>query len=151
MKYLQLKTGKPIILSRPVSCQPTMWERPCRHIMWHRKFCVAIYSQLFLFCLEEIKKKTACLEPKSLFKSRSYFCRKWRIWTGRWNIVNGVTPEIYLQSLWEGYLWILTVTNVATLRNWSLYVQNVIVWICDMCVWVRACVICIKGLLYSGM
>ena len=56
MKYLQLKTCKPIILSRPVPCQPTSWERPCRHVIWYRKCCVAIYSQLFLFCLVETKK-----------------------------------------------------------------------------------------------
>ena len=56
MKYLQLKTGRPFILSRPVSCQPTTWELTCLRVMWHRKCCVAIYSQLFLFCLEEIKK-----------------------------------------------------------------------------------------------
>jgi hypothetical protein len=116
--------------------------------MWHRKCCVAISSQLFLFCLEE---KTACLEPKSLFQFHCYFCCKWRIWIGRWNILCDITPEIYLQSLWEDYLCMLTVTNLATLRNWSLYVQNVIVCICDLCVCVRACVICIKGFLYPGV
>jgi hypothetical protein len=111
-----------------VRCQSTMLERPCNHIMWHWK-CVAIYSQFFL-CVWK-KYKTPCLEPKSLLKSHCFSavnegCElRGEIF---YMVLRQKSAYKFCERLYE---------QLQTWRRWgtwSLYVQNVIVWICYVCV-----------------